>query len=583
MKKYKFFILVFMASILLFACNDAEFLEYNPQGMLSEEQLSTPDAVEKLCNAAYATLAAGQWRAPYTSKWMWSSVRSDDAYKGGGGTNDQGQWNLFEGFKYGTPQEGGWAGPDKMWFDLYRCIQRTNVALRSLKKLSEDEFPVKTTRMAEMRFLRAHFHFSLKVLFKYIPFIDEEMTEEDIKITSNREYSDQELWIKIAEDFKYAADNLPPTQEEVGRANQYAAKAYLAKTRLFQAYEQNEQHQVININSGHLEDVVTLTNEVINSGQYGLFDDISKNFLWDFDNGIESIFSVQYSIDDGTPMGNVDMEEALNYNTSPRYGCCSFHQPSQNMVNAFKTDPQTGLPMFDTFNEVPMINPEDFWNNTVDPRLDHTVGIPGHPFKYDPEFIYSVDWVRDPDTYGPFSPMRSVQHPDCPCKTVAKGYAYDTDSQNEDIIRYDEVLLWKAEALIELGRHSEALPIINEIRERAKNSTDLLVYSNGDYISNYNIQLYEPGVNIDWNQENARKALRWERRLELATEGERFYDLVRWGIAAEVLNDYFEKERQYRVHLKEAEFTKGKHEYLPIPQTQIDLSEGVYVQNEGYN
>lgn len=582
MKKYKFFISVFMAGILS-ACDDAKFLDYNPQGVLSEEQLSTPDAVEKLCNAAYATLAAGQWRAPYTSKWMWSSVRSDDAYKGGGGTNDQGQWNLFEGFKYGTPQEGGWAGPDKMWLDLYSCIQRTNTAIRSLKKLSEEEFPVKTTRMAEMRFLRAHYYFSLKVLFKHIPFIDEELTEEEIKITSNREYSDQELWMKIADDFQYAAENLPPSQAEIGRANQFAAKAYLAKTRLFQAYEQNEQHQVINMNAGHLEDVVALTNEVINSGQYELFDDISKNFLWEHDNGIESIFSVQYSIDDGTPMGNVNMEEALNYNTSPRYGCCSFHQPSQNMVNAFKTDPQTGLPMFDTFNEVPMIEPEDFWDNTVDPRLDHTVGIPGHPFKYDTEFIYSVGWVRDPDTYGQFSPMRSVQHPDSPSKTVAKGYAYDTDSKNKDIIRYDEVLLWKAEALIQLNRHNEALPIINQIRRRAMNSVGKLSYPDGKTFSNYYIREYEPGVNSEWTKEFAFKALMWERRLELATEGERFYDLVRWGIAAEVLNAYFDKERQYRVHLKEAEFTKGKHEYLPIPEAQIDYSKGVYIQNVGYN
>ena len=583
MKKLKIFISVYIACIFLAACEQSEFLEYKPQGVLSEEQLSTPDAVEKLCNAAYATLAAGQWRAPYNSKWMWSSVRSDDAYKGGGGTNDQGQWNLFEGFKYATPQEGGWAGPDKMSVDLYSCIQRTNVALRSLEALSEEEFPEKGSRMAEMRFLRAHYYFSLKVLFKYIPFIDEEMTEEDIKTVSNQEYTDQELWAKIADEFESAADDLPDTQSQIGRVNKFAAKAYLAKTRLFQAYEQNEQHQLASINAEYLLDVVTLTDEVINQGNAALFDDISKNFIWDYDNGMESIFSVQYSIDDGTPMGNVNMEEALNYNTSPRYGCCSFHQPSQNMVNAFKTDPETGLPMFDTFNEVPMINPEDFQSNTVDPRLDHTVGIPGHPFKYDTEFIYSVNWVRDPDTYGPFSPMRSVQHPDSPSKTVAKGYAYDTDSKNKDIIRFDEVLLWKAEALIQLNRIGEALPIINQIRRRAQNSISQLSYPDRETFSNYYIREYEPGVNCEWTQDFAFKALRWERRLELATEGERFYDLIRWGIAAEVLNTYFNKEREYRVHLKEAEFTKGKHEYLPIPQAQIDLSEGVYIQNVGYN
>jgi starch-binding outer membrane protein, SusD/RagB family len=584
MKKYKFFISIFIISILVFACEDVKFLDYNPGGSLSEEQLSSPDAAEKLCNAAYATLAAGQWRAPYNSKWLWGSVRSDDAYKGGGGTNDQGQWNLLEGYVYFTPQLRTWADHDKMWTDIYFCIFRVNTALRSLKNLTEEEFPEKTARMAEMRFLRGHYYYALKVLFRYIPYLDEEMTTEDIKETSNRELSDEELWNKIAEDFIYAADNLPVTQSQVGRATKFAAKAYLAKTRLSQAYEQDDQNQLSNINSSRLEEVVSLTNEVINSGQYGLYDDIRKNFLWDFDNGIESIFAVQYSIDDGTPMGNVNMEEALNYNTDARYGCCSFHQPSQNMVNAFKTDPETGLPMFDTFNDVPMIDPEDFWTNTVDPRLDHTVGIPTHPFKYDPNFIYSADPlpVRDPDTYGPFSPMRSVQHPDCPCKTVAKGYAYDTDSKNKDIIRYDEVLLWKAEALIQLGRQDEALPIINDIRGRAQNSTGYLKMADGSPISNYKIELYIPGENCEWTQDFAFKALRWERRLELAMEGERLSDLVRWGIADEVMNKYFDKEREYRIHLKEAKFTKGRDEYMPISQTQIDLSKGLYIQNAGY-
>jgi starch-binding outer membrane protein, SusD/RagB family len=580
MKNYKFFLSIFIISILSFACDSDKFLTNNPKGSLSDEQLATADAAEKMGIAAYATLSSGQWRAPYNSKWLYGSVRSDDAYKGGGGVNDQGQWNLFEGFTYATPQIETWADHNKIWTDIYFAISRVNAALRSFNNLTEQDFPEKTTRIAEMRFLRGHYYYLLKELFRYIPYIDEEKTTEDIIVTSNREFSDQELWEKIADDFKYAADNLPISQPEVGRATQYAAKAYLAKTRLFQAYEQDDQNQVININSNYLEEVVSLTDEVINSGFYGLFDDIRKNFLWDFDNGIESVFAVQYSIDDGTPMGNINMEEALNYNTSPRYGCCSFHQPSQNMVNAFKTDPQTGLPMFDTFNDEPMLDPEDFWDNTVDPRLDHTVGIPDHPFKYDPEFIYSRGWVRDPDTYGPFSPMRSVQHPDCACKTVALGYAYDTDSKNKDIIRFSEVLLWKAEALIQLGRQNEALPIINEIRERAKNSTEYLKMADGQPISNYNIELY---TEENWTQDFAFKALRWERRLELAMEGERFSDLVRWGIAEEVMNKYLDKERQYRVHLREAHFTSGRDEYLPIPQVQIDLSEGLYVQNPGYD
>lgn len=583
MKSYKILITIFMASIVLFACEDIDFLKYTPKGSMSASQLETPENVEKMCYAAYAGVAAGQWRAPYTSQWLYGSVRSDNSYKGGGGVADQRQWNFYEGFTHVTPDLGDWAGTEQMWGDLYKCVQRANQALSGLNALDDSEFPLKGERVAEMRFLRAHFYFRLKVLFKHFVYLDETVADDSIQFISNSVYTDQELWQKIADEFKYAGDNLPPSQAEAGRANKFVAKAYLAKTRLFQAYEQNEQHAVININSNYLEEVVALTNEVINSGQYGLFDDIRKNFLWDFENGIESLFAAQYSLGDGTPMGNIDMEEALNYNTSSRYGCCSFLSPSQNLVNAHKTDPQTGLPLFDSFNDTPLTQPQDYWDNTIDPRLDHTVGIPTHPFKYDPTFIYDNGFVRSPSIYGDFSDMRGPQHPDCPCKTVAKGYAYDTDSHNEDIIRFDEVLLWKAEALIQLGREDEALPIINDIRGRAKNSTSKLVMEDGSPTSNYLVELYVPGGNCEWTNEFAMKALIWERRLEFAMEGRRFYDLVRWGIAEEVLNPYLEVERVTHLHLKEASFTKGRDEYLPIHQSQINLSKGLYEQNYGYN
>ncbi len=578
--KYRNTYLLLSIIILISGCTRSKFLEFTPMGTLSEEQLNTPEAVEKLCNAAYATLAAGHWSAPYMSQWMWDDVRSDDAYKGGGGTNDQGQWNLWEGYKYGTPEVNG---PDAMWFNLYQCIHRTNIALRGLNQLEESTFPLKIERTAEMRLLRGIYYLRLKVLFRYIPYLDETLTNEDIKEVSNRALSDEELWIRIDNDFDFAGNNLPVTQSEAGRPNRFAAKALLARTRLFRAYVQDENNQVSSINTSLLEDVVRLTDEVIASGQYDLYDDIRKNFLWDFDNGIESIFAVQYSLSDGTPFGNTNMERALNYNTSSRYGCCSFHQPSQNLVNSFRTDPATGLPMFDGYNEVAMVEPEHFQNNTFDPRLDHTIGIPGHPFKYEPDFVYNVGWVRDPNTYGPFSPMRETQKPDCACLTVSIGYAYNTDSKNLDIVRFDDVLLNKAEALIQLGREADALPIINQIRNRAKNSVDYLKTNTGDPISNYKIELYVPGVNATWTKDFALKALQWERRLEFAMEGSRFSDLVRWGIAEQTLNKYLQKEKQHRAYLTEAEFTRGRDEYLPIPQQQINLSGGLYQQNVGYH
>ena len=110
----------------------------------------------------------------------------------------------------------------------------------------------------------------------------------------------------------------------------------------------------------------------------------------------------------------------------------------------------------------------------------------------------------------------------------------------------------------------------------------LLKLSNGSLESNFKIDTYQPGVNCTWTQDYARQALRWERRLELAMEGERFFDLVRWGIADTYLNSYLQTEKTKRAFLKDALFTKNRDEYLPIPLTQIKFSHNLYVQNNGY-
>ena len=241
---------------------------------------------------------------------------------------------------------------------------------------------------------------------------------------------------------------------------------------------------------------------------------------------------------------------------------------------------ENGLPLHDSFDEVVLKNPEDFWNNTIDPRFDHTVGVAGHPFKYIPDWIYQPNWRRAPHVYGYYSTMKEVVAKGDP--TFRKYGAFIGTALNSDILRYDDLLLWKAEALIELDREAEALPLINQIRERAANSTGKLVYANGDPVSNYNIQPYIDGVNCTWTKEYARKALQFERRLEFAMESPRFFDLVRWGIAAETLNAHFAVEKERFVFLKDAHFTKNRDEYLPIPQAQINLVDGIYIQNNGW-
>jgi hypothetical protein len=583
MKKYKITALVIIASIFLGSCK--KYLDYQPQGALTASNLTSPTAVDGLATAAYAGIANDWWDAPITSNWEWGSVRSDDAYKGGGGLNDQQQMDKYEQFYLVNSSNNGAGdfGFPGAWIRAYAAISRCNTALRALNNLTDAEMPKRTSRIGEMHFLRGHMYFLLKVLFNQIPWFDETATNNDILKTDNK-MSNDSLWQKIEGDFQTAVADLPITQPgEPGRANQLSAKAYLAKALLYHAYTQDASHNLTCIDMNKLQQVATLTNDVINSGQYSLNSDFAFNFLDGHDNSPESIFAIQYSINDGTTIGGrLNMSTSLNYFAgAPQYGCCAFHIPSQNLVNAYGTD-ANGLPKFDTFNNE-VLNDDSLTTNGafVDPRIDHTVGIQGHPFKYNAALPYDHSWERDNGDYGGFGSMKDLQLATCACFKKL-GPFYGT-SVNYDIIRYDDVLLMQAEAQIQLGNPAAALPLINQIRTRAANSTGLVKKLNGANPSNYKISTYQPGVNIPvWDKATAFKALQWERRLEFATESPRFFDLVRWGIAAETLDAYFAVEKGRRPFLTNAKFTKGTHEYFPIPQEQIVFTNGLYTQNPGY-
>ncbi|WP_045686986.1 RagB/SusD family nutrient uptake outer membrane protein [Hymenobacter sp. AT01-02] len=554
-------------------CNDQKFLDVQPTGALTDEQLNTVANVEKQVIATYSQLGNDVYRAPYTSMWPYGNVRGGDAYKGGNGTADVDAFHFYETFTFNRVDVGN---TDELWFLIYIGISRANDALRRLDAIDAAAMPSKTVRQGEVRFLRGHFYFLLKELFKRVPYIDETVPTAQYAEVSNVALSNDELWTKIADDFRFAVANLPETQPETGRANKSAAQAYLAKTLLYQAYVQNDAHAVTSVDQAKLQEVVTLTDQVIASGKYSLHPDFATNFLTVGDNGPESVFAIQFSRNDGTPKGRTDRGNQLNYPMNPDYGCCGFHQPSQNLVNSFKTDAQ-GLPLFTTFNNSDLSKPADFQANTVDPRLDHTVGIPSHPYKYAPTFIFETSWLRDQNTYGVYMSMKENVLPSDP--SFQKTPPFMSSSKNWTLIRYADVLLWKAEALIELNRAPEALPIINQIRRRAQNSTAKLKTATGTTISNYNIGLYPMAA---WNQQYAREALRFERRLEFAMEGYRFFDLVRWGIAANYLNTYFDREKTKRQYLQTARFTAGRDEYLPIPLNQINFSKGLYKQNPGW-
>ena len=565
--------LLVLSSFMLFSCND--ILNQKPQGTVSSEDLESPETAEQMVIAAYSSLGNEVEWTPF-NLWPLGGLRGGDAYKGGDAAGDNLEWYLYETFTTNQTDNGR---TNELWIRVYDAIGRVNDALRRLNNLSDEEMPVRQQRIAEMKFVRGHFYFLMKIVYKYFPYIDENLPLDEYDTVSNRQYSNEQLWEIVASEFKAAADKLPEKQTQVGRPTRYAALAYLAKTRLYQAYVSDEKHAVTSLDQGMLNEVVDLCNQVINSGQYALNADFGYNFLPEHDNSSESIFAVQYSVNDGTPLGRVNMGYALNYPMTQEYGCCGIYRPSQNLVNAFKTDGK-GLPMFTTFDNEDADNEEDFLRMTFDPRLDHTVAIPGHPYKYKPDFVYQKSWARSPQIYGYYSSMKEVVAYDSPA--FQKVGPFMGSSMNSVVLRYDDLLLWKAEALIELGRQADALPIINQIRSRAGNSTDLLKQADGSYISNYKISAYEPGKNVEWTQENARNALRWERRLEFAMENCRFFDLVRWGIADTYINNYFKTESSKIQYLQTAKFQKGRDEYLPIPMSQMNYSRGVYTQNTGW-
>lgn len=563
MKRY--LILGLLLTVLQTACK--KDLEVSPRGVLSEDQVSNPQQAEGFVTAAYSQLGNDEINRAF-SMYQYGNIRADDAYKGGRGTDDGDVFHFMETFVNSRPDQWNY---DAIWFHAYIGVRRANEALRILNKFTESEFPLVETRKAEVRFLRGYWYFMLKNLFKNVPYIDETVPAEEYKNIVNKNLSNDEFWEKIAGDFEFASNNLPDPQPQIGRVNQIAAYAYLAKTRLYQAYEQNDKHKVVNINKDRLDQVITAADKVLGS-RFKLQPDFANNFLpGPFENGIESLFAVQFSTDDGVGRGRVNYGDML---TVPQgLGCCDFQKPSQNLVNAFRTN-QDGLPLFDTFNSSDV----DFNQNTVDPRLDHTVARPGNPWKYDLEEIFTEGWSRSPSVYGYYNSLKENVTRD----RLVNYDPFYGNTKARIIIRLADVLLFKAEALIELGRHNEALPLINELRTRAANSTARLVKKDGSALAQYNVKPYVAGVNINWTQENARKALRFERRLEMALEGSRFFDLIRWGVAEPVMNSYLNVEKTKRDFLKDAKFSNERDEYLPIPQNQIFWSENKYTQNPGY-
>ena len=561
----------------LMSCSD--FLEEQvPQATLTQDEVKNPEYIDNVLVSAYAGLVSIEDMNASFSLWNYDT-RSDDAYVGGSDFSDGEPFHRLE--KSSGVMTTDWPF-SSIWNRFYNYLSRVSLSLDILAS-ADQENAIIQQRTAEMKFLRAYGHFQLKRLFKKIPFVNKpNMEESDYNTLSNTEYSNDEGWQQIINDLEDAYAVLPVTQTDKGRPTKAACAAFLAKAYLYKAYRQDDanSNQVTGINEADLQKVVEYTNASIYNG-YGLESDLHNNFRPEeqYENGKESLWAIQYSRNDGTVYGNLNFSNRLIVPCIPKVhdSGCDFYKPSHNLVDAYCTN-SDGLPILDNFADVDYTVGS---NQTVDPRLFVTVGVPGTPYMFNTSFMISESnaWSRSGGTFGYFVSLKQNVDP-----ALTDSYLYLCDSQwassmNRIVFRYADVLLMRAEAMAQLGQTSEAISLVNQVRDRAAGMATNSIVSN--YPNKYGVHYAVGKYNGSYSKDEAMKIIKMERRLELAMESERFFDLVRWGDAATVLNKYYTSESEKMNFLSGSQFTANKNEYLPVPWEQMAASNGHYTQNCG--
>ena len=566
-------------ALMLTACSN--FLdEQVPQGTLNEEEVKNPAYVDNVLVSAYAGLVAIEDMNASFSLWNYDT-RSDDAYVGGSDYSDGAPFHNLELATGVLTTDWPFSS---IWSKLYQYLSRVNFCLNILITADQSNAAIQE-RIAEMQFLRAYGHFQLKRLFKKIPFVNKpNLTDDDIKNISNTEYTNDEGWQQIINDLEYAYNHLPVTQAQKGRPTKAAAAAFLAKVYLYKAYRQDDanSNQVTSINEDDLKKVIDYTTlGLYQQAGCELESDLHNNFRPEeiYENGKESIWAIQYSKEDGTFYGNLNFSNRL---IPPELegimGGCDFYKPSKNLVNAYVTD-MDGHPTFTTSEDVYEIGS----SKTVDPRLFITVGMPGTQFMFNADAKYKIEakrsWSRSGGNYGYYISLKQCVDPDLTDK-----YLFNCDNQwassmNRIVFRYADVLLMRAEAYAQLGQTEDAIKLVNQVRSRAKSmqSSSVVAKYSSTLNVHYNVKTYDGS----YDKAETMKIVKMERRLELAMECERFFDLVRWGEAATVINDFYLNEKKSMKFIEGAHFTANKNEYLPIPHEQMAASNGKYTQNCG--
>jgi starch-binding outer membrane protein, SusD/RagB family len=576
--KYSFLLTLCLVGLFTTSCRK-DFLDRQPIGVFSEDALRTKAGVNGILIGAYAGLNGSMYGTGSSagadvntfSNWVFGSLTSDDAQKGADVGGSRSNIERYEIAADNTKL-------DDRWRFTYDGIARCNDVLNMTPTVTGFTEAESKSLIAQARTLRGLYYFHGTVVFGRMPWIDE-------KTTDYYQPNERVLWKEMEADLKFGYDNLPETYPEVGRFNKWGAGIFLAKIYIFQQ-KWTEAKALL--------DVIIASGKTTKGLKYALFPKYHDNFRISSQGSstdTEGVLDAQYSVNDNGKGYNGGLGDNLNFPhgglpTQPG-GCCGYHVPSQDLVNAYQTNAD-GLPFLDSHNAQEVKNDMGIESTAaftpsdapLDPRLDWTVGRRGIPF-LDWGLHPGKSWIRDQAYAGPYGPKKNVYYKSEE-GILTEGTSRQLSANNVRIMRFAEAILMAAEAEIELGNLEKGREYVNQIRRRAANPDGFVKLPDGKAAANYVIKEYT----TPWTDKAvAQKALRFERRLEMGMEGKRFFDLVRWGIAKDVLNKYLAYESIKRANLKGAAF-KDHNGLFPVPQRQIDATKregkATLTQNTGY-